>query len=66
MCRVHNDDLTAAEIADLLGVPAPTLEDLFADPDVRKRIGEWISQAMARPRRRSRWRNVPTGVTRRS
>jgi hypothetical protein len=66
MCRVRNDDLTAADIADLLAIPHPTLGDLFLDPAVRERIGEWISQAMNRPRRRRKRRNVQTRGTRQS
>jgi hypothetical protein len=60
MCRVQNDDLTAAAITDLLVGPAPALEDLFRDPAVRKRVGEWISQAMDRPRRHKRSLNIKT------
>jgi hypothetical protein len=66
MCRVHNDDLTAADLAELLASPHPTLGDLFLDPAVRQRIGEWISQAMDRPRRRRKRRNNQTRATRQS
>lgn len=66
MRRVHDDDPAADEIADLLAGPAPTLEDLFGDPVVRKRVGEWISQAMNRPRRGKRRRINPTRVAPRS
>ncbi len=66
MCRLRNDDTTAVEIDDLLAVPAPALEDLFADPDVRKWVGEWISQAMERPGRRRRGQKRPRRATPRS
>jgi hypothetical protein len=52
-------------IEELLAIPPLSIDDLFDDPTVRCRIGEWISLAMsraargrqARRRRRGRCRN---------
>lgn len=48
---------TADEDIDELFERSPaSLEELFQDPDVRKRIGELITLAMSRPARRRRRR----------
>jgi hypothetical protein len=44
----------ADEIDELMASPPLRLEDLFDDPAVRQRIGEWIALAMSRPDRRRR------------
>jgi len=35
-------------VEDLFSLPPPSIDDLFEDPLVRSRIGEWISLAMNR------------------
>ena len=51
----NNDDLVG-ELEKLLAVPSPCIDDLFDDPVVRWRIGEWISLAMNRATRGRRGR----------
>jgi hypothetical protein len=46
----------AEEFEDLFANPPPSLDELFDDPIVRLRIGEWISLAMNRTTRRPRRR----------
>jgi hypothetical protein len=41
-----------AELKDLFAIPPTSLDELFDDPTVRRRIGEWISLAMNRATRR--------------
>ena len=36
------------EINQWMAKPAPTLDDLFNDPAIRKRVGELIADAMRR------------------
>jgi hypothetical protein len=45
------------ELESLLANPPPALDELFDDPTVRWRIGEWISLAMNRTTRRPRRRS---------
>jgi hypothetical protein len=44
------------EFENLFAIPPPSLDDLFDDPTVRWRIGEWINLAMNRTTRRPRRR----------
>ena len=62
-----NNDELVDELERLLAVPSPSVDDLFDDPLVRWRIGEWISLAMnrairARRRRRRRRRSSGAGL----
>jgi hypothetical protein len=55
MCRVSNDvppHEVADEIAELLAAPPLGVGELFADPAVRSRVGQSISQSAKRPKRR--------------
>ena len=47
------------DLDDLFATRAPSIDELSADPEVRLRIGEWISLAMNRAtlRRRRRRRD---------
>jgi len=42
------------DFKDLFETPVPSLDELSADPNVRARIGEWISLAMNRATHRRR------------
>jgi hypothetical protein len=64
----HSPHDSAFEIAELLAAPPLSFAKLFEDPEVRSRIGFYISQAAARPRgradrtgRSSTWRSWATG-----
>jgi hypothetical protein len=54
--RVGVDDLE-----DLFATRAPSIDDLSSDPEVRLRIGEWISLAMNRATLRRRRRRRDQG-----
>jgi len=53
-------------VEDLFSLPPPSIDDLFEDPLVRSRIGEWISLVMNRAaggkRARRRRRGSPHGA----
>jgi hypothetical protein len=60
----RNNDEVVDELEQLIAVPPPSIDDLFDDPLVRRRIGEWISLAMnrvTRVRRRRRRRSSGAG-----
>jgi hypothetical protein len=45
----QGEDSIGANIAELFASPAPELDELFADPMVRTRIGVLIAQAITEP-----------------
>jgi hypothetical protein len=61
MCRPINRpvDEHIDDLDDLFATRAPSIDELSTDPEVRLRIGEWISLAMNRAtlRRRRRRRD---------
>ena len=62
MCRPTNSDPgddRLDDFKDLFETPAPSLDELCADPIVRARIGEWVSLAMSRATHRRRPRHPP-------
>ena len=56
MCREKKEPPTSVddEIARFFEQPPPSLDELFQDPAVCKRIGEFIAQAIDRPKRKRR------------
>jgi hypothetical protein len=49
MDRAQNDGPANDRAAEIANIPPLGLDVLFADPSVRSRIGECISQAMRQP-----------------
>jgi hypothetical protein len=59
MCRIGTNrtgDEHADDFEDLFATRAPSIDELSDDPEVRLRIGEWISLAMNRATLRRRRR----------
>ena len=62
MCRIRINrpgNKRVEDLKDLFATRAPSIDELSDDPEVRLRIGEWISLAMNRAtlRRRRRRRD---------
>jgi hypothetical protein len=62
MCRIRRNrpgNERGDDLKDLFATRAPSIDELSNDPEVRLRIGEWISLAMNRAtlRRRRRRRD---------
>jgi hypothetical protein len=50
----HGDDNINADMAELFASRPPAVEEFFADPRVRMRIGMLIAQAINKPARSQR------------
>jgi hypothetical protein len=63
MCRPINrlGDERVDDLDDLFATRAPSIDELSTDPEVRLRIGEWISLAMNRATLRRRRRRRDQG-----
>jgi len=65
MCRPMNrpgdERVGVDDLEDLFATRAPSIDELSNDPEVRLRIGEWISLAMNRATLRRRRRRRDQG-----
>jgi hypothetical protein len=64
MCRIGRNRPgyeRVDDLEDLFATRAPSIDELSDDPEVRLRIGEWISLAMSRATLRRRRRRRDPG-----